>query len=68
MLGDAPAVRPRQPGKQAQHKRPRPPPRFHPAETSPDPEHQIIENAQPPAGVYAVASGHRQIIMRPHKP
>jgi hypothetical protein len=68
MLSNAPAVRPRQRRQQAQHKRPRPPPRLHPAKTSPDPEHQIIEDAQPPAGVYAVASSHRQIVMRPHEP
>jgi hypothetical protein len=68
MLGDTPAVRSWQPGQQAQHKRPRPPPRLHPAETNPDTEHQLIEDTQPPAGVYAVASGHRQIVMRRHKP
>ena len=37
-------------------------------EFRPDPQHQIIEDAQPPAGVYAVPSGHRQIGMCPHKP
>jgi hypothetical protein len=26
------------------------------------------KNAQPPARVYAEASGHRQIVMRRHKP
>jgi len=50
------------PGRQqAQHERPRPPPRLHPAKTSPDPQHQLIEHAQPAAGVYAVASSHRRI-------
>ncbi len=68
VLGDAPAVRPRQAGQQAQHKRPGPPPRLHPAEASPDPEHQLIQHAQPAARVYAVASGHRKIIAFRHKP
>jgi hypothetical protein len=68
VLGDAPAVGPRQPGQHPEHERPRPPPRLDPAETTPDPQHRVFENAQPPAGVYAVASGHRQKVMRRHKP
>ena len=68
VLRDAPAVGPRQPGQQAQHEHPGPPPRLHPPETSPDPEHQVIEDAQPAARVYAMPSGHRKIIMCPHKP
>jgi hypothetical protein len=68
VLGDRPAILARQPGQQAQHERPRPPPRLHPAEPAPDPQHQLIEHAQPTAGAYAVASGHRKVITCLHKP
>jgi hypothetical protein len=68
VLGDCPAVLPRQGGQQAQHERARPVPRLGPAETRADPEHQLIEHPQPAGGVYAVASGHCKIIMSLHKP
>jgi hypothetical protein len=68
VLGQRPAVLARQPSQQANNKRPRPPPRLHPAETGPNPQHQLIEHAQPPARIYAMASGHRQIVMCRHKP
>ena len=68
LLGDRPAVLARQLGQQAQHERPRPAPRLHPAETRADPEHQLIECPEPAVRVYAVASGHRKIVMSPHKP
>ena len=68
MLSDCPAVLARQAGQQAQHERPRPAPRLHPAETRPDPEHQLIEQPQPPGRVYAMASGHRKIIKSRHNP
>ena len=68
LLGDRPAVLARQLGQQAQHERPRPPPRLHPPETRADLDHQLIECPQPAARVYAVASGHRKIISSRHKP
>src|SRR5262249_46214264 len=68
MLGDGPAVLAGQLGQQAQHERPRPAPRFHPAETAPGPGHQLIEYAQPPAGAYAGASGHQTVFTCHHKP
>jgi hypothetical protein len=68
LLGQRPAVLARQPGKQADNERPRPPPRLHPAETGPNLQHQLIEHAQPAGRVYAVASGRRQIVMCRHKP
>jgi hypothetical protein len=68
VLGDRPAVHPRQLRQQPQRERPRPPPRLHPAETGPDPGHQLIKYPQPPARVYAGASGHQKIITSRHKP
>jgi hypothetical protein len=68
LLGDRPAVLARQPGQQPEHERPRPPPRLHPSETSPDPQHQLIEQPQPAGRVYAVASGHQKIVIGRHKP
>jgi hypothetical protein len=68
VLGDRPAVLARQPGQQPQHERPRPPPRLNPAETRADPEHQLIQQPQPPGRVYAMASGHRKIIKGRHNP
>jgi hypothetical protein len=68
MLGDRPAVLPRQISQQSQHERPSPPPRLHPAEPARDLAHQLIEQPRPPAGVYAVASGHRTVIESPHNP
>ena len=46
---------------------PRPAPRLHPAEMAADPGHQLIQDSQPPARVYAVASGHQKIITSRHK-
>jgi hypothetical protein len=40
----------------------------HPAETRADPQHQLIERPEPAIGAYAVASGHRKIVLSPHKP
>jgi hypothetical protein len=68
MLSDTPAVLAGQPGQQSQHERPRPPPWLNPPETRPDPEHQLIEQPQPPGRVYAMASGHRKIIKSRHNP
>jgi hypothetical protein len=66
MLGDRPAVHPRQPRQQAPHERRGPPPRFHPREPRSDAEHQPIELVPPPVQVYAEASGHRMSICSPH--
>ena len=68
MLSYRPAVLARQPGQQSHHERPRPAPRLYPAETGPDPGHQLIEYPRPADGVYAVASGHQTIITCQHKP
>src|ERR1035441_6431917 len=68
MLSDSPAVLAWQAGQQAQHERPRPAPRLYSAETRADPDHQLIEQSQPAGRVYAVASGHRKIIMSCHEP
>ena len=68
VLGDRPAVLAGQFRQQAQHERPHPPPRLHSAETSPDPQHQLIEQPQPAARVNAVAGGHSKIITCCHKP
>jgi MFS family permease len=45
-----------------------PVPRLHPAETSPDSGHQLIEYPQPAARLCAVGSGHQKIIASRHKP
>jgi len=66
MLGDRPAVHPRQPGQQAQHERRHPPPRLDPGEPAADPQHQLIEFPPPALQVYAEASGHRTIFCCPH--
>jgi hypothetical protein len=36
--------------------------------TRPDPEHQLIQQPQSPGRVYAVASGHRKIVMSCREP
>ena len=38
------------------------------AETGPGPGHQLVKYPQPPAKVYAGASGHQRIITSRHKP
>ena len=43
VLGDRPAVHPRQPGQQPQHEQPDPPTRFNPGEPARDPLHQLVE-------------------------
>ena len=68
VLGERPAVHPRQLRQQPQRERPRPPPRLRPAETGPGPDHQLIQYSQPPARVYAGASGHQKVITSRHKP
>ena len=68
MLGDRPAVLARQLRQQAQHERPGPAPRLHPAEPAPGPGQQLVKYAQPPAGIYARASGHQKIFTCRHKP
>jgi hypothetical protein len=68
LLGNGPAVLARQAGQQPEHERPRPPPRLYPEKPVPDPQQQLVKHAQPPVRVYAVASGHRKIIIGLHKP
>jgi hypothetical protein len=68
MLGERPAVHPRQLGQQPQRERPCPVPRLQPAETGPGPGHQLIQYPQPPARVYAGAIGRQKIITSRHKP
>ena len=68
MLGDRPAVLARQLRQQAQHERPGPAPRLHPAEPGTGPGHQLIEYPHPAARVYAGANGHQKIITSRHKP
>src|SRR5690242_14702416 len=66
VLGDRPAVRPRQPRQQSQQERPRPPPRLHPGEPRPEPAHHLVQASPPPVRVYALARGHRKIVCSPH--
>ncbi|MDQ0578442.1 hypothetical protein QF030_000620 [Streptomyces rishiriensis] len=61
VLGDRPAVLPRQVHEQPQHEHPRPAARFHPGEPARHLAHQAIEYRLPPGKVYAVAHGHRLI-------
>jgi len=66
MLGDRPAVHPRQPGQQAPHEGCHPPARLDPGEPAAHPQHQLIEFPPPASQVYAEASGHRAVFCRPH--
>jgi len=66
MLGDRPAVHPRQPCQQAPHERRHPPPRLDPGEPAADPQHQLLEFPPPVIQVYAEASGHRAVFCCPH--
>ena len=68
MLSDGPAVLARQLGQQAHHEHPCPAPRLHPAEPPAGPGHQLVEYPQPPARVYAGASGRQKVFTRRHKP
>jgi hypothetical protein len=44
------------------------PPRLHPDEPARDPPHQLIEHPLPKDRVYAVACGHRKVLLSRHKP
>ena len=66
VLGDRPAVHPRQARQQATQERRHPAPRLDPGEPPADPQHQLIEFPPPAIQVYAEASGHRTIICCPH--
>jgi isopentenyl diphosphate isomerase/L-lactate dehydrogenase-like FMN-dependent dehydrogenase len=68
MLGDRPAILPRQIRQQSQHQLSRSPSWLDPAKPSSDPIHQIIQVRQPPATVYAGSRGHRKIVLSRHKP
>ena len=68
LLSDCPAVLARQSGQQAQHERPGLASGFYPAETAPDPGHQLTGHRTPAARVYAGISGHQKIIASYHQP
>jgi hypothetical protein len=68
LLRQPPAVLAFHRRQQPQHKLPGCTPRLCPGEPARDQEHQLIEQFPPASGVYAVASGHRIIIGRPHNP
>jgi hypothetical protein len=68
VLGDRPAIRPRQPREQAEHQPADSTSRLDPTEPVRDPTHQLIEPTQPPVRVYPEVRGHRQIILSPHNP
>jgi hypothetical protein len=62
MLGDRPAIDPRQPCQQAANERRGPPPRFYPGESRAHAQYQLVKLLPPAIQVYAEASGHRTII------
>jgi hypothetical protein len=66
MLGNGPAVHPRQPCQQPPDERRHPPPRLDPGKPGTYPQHQLIEFMPPAIQVYAEASGHRTIFCSPH--
>jgi hypothetical protein len=61
MLGNRPAVHPRQPRQQPADERRHPAPRLNPGKPDPDPQHQLIEFPPPALQVYAEGNGHRTI-------
>jgi hypothetical protein len=63
MLGDRPAIDPRQARELAAHEGRHPPPRLYPREPRSDAQHQLVELLPPAVQVYAEASGHRMIIL-----
>ncbi len=66
MLGDRPAVLPREVGKQAEHERPRPATRLHSGEPARHLGHQALECLLPNSRHYAGVRGGRVIIGCPH--
>jgi hypothetical protein len=66
MLGNRPAVHPRQPGQQAPDEHRHPPPQLNPGEPPAHPQHQLIEFPLPAIQIYAEASGHRTVFCCPH--
>ena len=68
MLGDRPAVGPRQPRQQSMQEGRDPASWFDPGEPRPDPQHQLIEFQSPSIKVYAGGSSHREISLSLHKP
>jgi hypothetical protein len=61
VLGDRPAVLPRQVRQQPQHERPGASSWLHPAEPARDPAQQFVQARLPPGRGYAVACGHRLV-------
>ena len=68
MLGERPAVLPRQLGQQPGDERPDPPPRLHPSEPAGDPAQQLVEPHLPVGRVYALARRHCGIVWSRHNP
>jgi hypothetical protein len=66
VLGDGPAILPRQIRQQPEHELPGPPPSLHPGEPTGHPIEQPVGLGRPPGSPYAVAHGHRLIISRRH--
>ena len=62
VLGDAPAVLPRQVRQQPEHEPPGPAAGLHPGEPARHPIEQPVGLGRPTSGLYAVAHGHRLII------
>lgn len=62
MLGDRPAILPRQVSQQPQDKRPNPSPRFDPPKPPRHPPEKLIQQCPPSARLYAVPYGHHKII------
>jgi hypothetical protein len=68
VLGDGPAIHPRQPREQPKDEPPGMPAALHPGEPATNPPHRFGETRTPPVRVYAVPRGHRNIILSPHNP
>jgi hypothetical protein len=68
MLGDRPAIGPRQARQQSTQEGRNPAPWFDTGEPRPDSQHQLIELQLPSIKVYAGGSSHREISLSLHKP
>jgi hypothetical protein len=66
VLGDRPAVLPRQVGKQCQQEPADPPPRLDPAEPTADPIQQLIDPCLPAGRPYPDTRGRRGMLRSPH--
>jgi hypothetical protein len=68
VLGQRPAVRPRQPRQQPCQEPPHPTPRLDPGEPGRDPRHDLLEARPPSLGLYPDLVGHAMIVKSPHNP